>query len=87
MIHDHMGEAGTSSSMSDPSGVAHLTVWPHRYLELRASLPGFYNSRCILGPSGWGNMGQVWQHSWGSESRGYFGLGCAFLDDALRVTI
>jgi Bacterial Ig-like domain (group 1) len=80
-ISDHMGQKSQSSDHTDANGVAHLSVWPNKYLELKVKNTGGYDSRVVLGLSGWGVDQNVWQHSWGKSSRSYFGLGCGFLDD------
>ena len=80
-ISDHMSEKSRSSAQTDAQGVAHLSVWPHDHLVLKVQNPGGYDSRVVLGLSGWGIDQNVWQHSWGKSSRSFFGLGCGFLDD------
>lgn len=80
-ISDHMGEKSKTSARTDLKGIADLSVWPNKYLELKVPNPGGYDSRVVLGLSGWGIDQNVWQHSWGKSSRSYFGLGCGFVDD------
>lgn len=83
-ISDHMGEKSKSTAQTNSDGVAHLSVWPNRYLELMIQNPGGYDTRVVLGLSGLGGEQYLWRHSWGKSSRSYFGLNCSFFDDDPR---
>ena len=80
-MSDHMSEKSTSASRTDASGVAKFCLWPSTNLHLSISNRGGYESRAVLGLSGWGIDQKVWKHSWGLYGRSHYYLGAAFLDD------